>query len=128
MEVQVKTEDHHCMMANGQNGVANGDPAASQIMADENVTNGDSKLTDVVIKEEEKINGKNDHQNPDFVLTTKNLERVKEELRQEEILQGRKSPFKSETASPIKLPESVSTYLKTASFQASKNALFADKV
>ena len=40
---------------------------------------------------------------PDFNLTTKNLERVREELRQEEILQGRKSPFKSETASPVKL-------------------------
>ena len=40
---------------------------------------------------------------PDFNLTTKNLERIREELRQEEILQGRKSPFKSETASPVKL-------------------------
>ena len=43
--------------------------------------------------------------NDNFSLTTKNLERVREELRQEEILQGRKSPFKSETAasSPVKL-------------------------
>ena len=40
---------------------------------------------------------------PDFVITTKNLERVREDLRQEEILQGRKSPFKSETASPVKV-------------------------
>ena len=40
---------------------------------------------------------------PEFALTTKNLERIREELRQEEIMQGRKSPFKSETSSPIKL-------------------------
>ena len=36
----------------------------------------------------------------EFVLTTKNLERVREELRQEEVLQGKKSPLKSVSASP----------------------------
>ena len=39
---------------------------------------------------------------PEFVLTTKNLERVREELRQEEILTGKISPLKSVSASPIK--------------------------
>ena len=39
---------------------------------------------------------------PEFVLTTKNLERVREELRQEEILQGKKSPLKNITAEPVK--------------------------
>jgi len=38
----------------------------------------------------------------EFVLTTKNLERVREELRQEEVLQGKKSPLKSVSASPNK--------------------------
>ena len=43
---------------------------------------------------------------PEFVLTTKNLERVREDLRQEEVLQGRKSPVKdlptSSFGTPIK--------------------------
>ena len=38
----------------------------------------------------------------EFVLTTKNLERVRDELRQEEVLHGKKSPLKSVNASPIK--------------------------
>jgi len=38
----------------------------------------------------------------EFVLTTKNLERVREDLRQEEVLQGKKSPLKSVSASSNK--------------------------
>ena len=38
----------------------------------------------------------------EFVLTTKNLERVRDELRQEEVLHGKKSPLKSVNASSIK--------------------------
>ena len=38
----------------------------------------------------------------EFVLTTKNLERVREDLRQEEVLHGKKSPLKSVSASPNK--------------------------
>ena len=39
---------------------------------------------------------------PEFVLSTKNLERVREELRQEEIMKELKPPLKSEPASPTK--------------------------
>lgn len=39
---------------------------------------------------------------PEFVLSTKNLERVREELRQEEIMKELKAPLKSEPASPTK--------------------------
>merc|ERR1711981_276881 len=46
---------------------------------------------------------KKERLDPEFVLTTKNLERVREDLRQEEVLQGRKSPIKIDTpASPMK--------------------------
>ena len=38
----------------------------------------------------------------EFVLTTKNLERVRDELRQEEVLHGKKSPLKSVNAPSIK--------------------------
>ena len=41
---------------------------------------------------------------PEFVLTTKNLERVREDLRQEEVLQGRKSPVKDLPASSFGTP------------------------
>ena len=65
-----------------------------------------SELLSTAIKEEINVdhNAKTESQ-PELCLTTKNLERVREELRQEEILQGRKSPFKIETASssPVKL-------------------------
>ena len=65
-----------------------------------------SELLSTAIKEEIDVdhNGKTETP-PELCLTTKNLERVREELRQEEILQGRKSPFKIETASssPVKL-------------------------
>ena len=71
-----------------------------------------SELLSTAIKEEINVdhNAKTETP-PELCLTTKNLERVREELRQEEILQGRKSPFKIETASssPVKLE----TVLKT---------------
>ena len=38
----------------------------------------------------------------EFVLTTKNLERVRDELRQEEVLHGKKSPLKSVNSPSIK--------------------------
>lgn len=38
----------------------------------------------------------------EFVLTTKNLERVRDELRQEEVLHGKKSPLKSVNTPSIK--------------------------
>jgi len=53
------------------------------------------------LKKESEIIATNDRE---FVLTTKNLERVREDLRQEEALQGKKSSNtpKSVSASPIK--------------------------
>lgn len=59
------------------------------------------------VKEETEIIAPTDRE---FVLTTKNLERVREELRQEEVLQGKKSPLKSVSASSNK-HELVNTYL-----------------
>ena len=41
---------------------------------------------------------------PEFVLTTKNLERVRDDLRQEVVLQGRKSPAKDLPASSFGTP------------------------
>eukprot|EP00093_Oithona_nana_P011637 11637.XXX_468499_465056_1 [CDS] Oithona nana genome sequencing. len=76
-----------------------------------------SELLSTAIKEEINVdhNGKTETP-PELCLTTKNLERVREELRQEEILQGRKSPFKIETASssPVKLETVKSEISKSA--------------
>ena len=57
--------------------------------------NSDAKIESNSVKKE--------RLDPEFVLTTKNLERVREDLRQEEILQGKKSPIKIDTpTSPMK--------------------------
>ena len=114
------------------NGVTDSDPSEikSELMSLENATANEIKMEPPMA--EESMSKKSESQNdniselvkeapaldtapndnvhvqtaisdPDFVITTKNLERVREDLRQEEILQGRKSPFKSETASPVKV-------------------------
>lgn len=57
----------------------------------------------------------------EFVLTTKNLERVRDELRQEEVLHGKKSPLKSVNASPIK-QELIKSESKSAPSSAHKNS------
>merc|ERR1712004_367780 len=76
-----------------------------------------SELLSTAIKEEINVdhNAKTETP-PELCLTTKNLERVREELRQEEILQGRKSPFEIETASssPVKLETVKSEISKSA--------------
>ena len=55
---------------------------------------------------------------PEFVLTTKNLERVREDLRQEEVLQGRKSPVKDLPASSFGTP------IKSENVSLGNNHLF----
>jgi len=57
----------------------------------------------------------------EFVLTTKNLERVRDELRQEEVLHGKKSPLKSVNASSIK-QELIKSESKSAPSSAHKNS------
>lgn len=62
----------------------------------------------------------------EFVLTTKNLERVREDLRQEEVLHGKKSPLKSVSASPNKheliKSESNSTSTTTSGHKSSSSS------
>ena len=47
---------------------------------------------------------------PEFILTTKNLERVREDLRQEEVLKGQRSPIRIEQ--PPKSPKSETVSLR----------------
>ena len=53
---------------------------------------------------------------PEFILTTKNLERVREDLRQEEVLKGQRSPIRIEQ--PPKSPKSETVSLRDTSIVA----------
>ena len=53
---------------------------------------------------------------PEFILTTKNLERVREDLRQEEVLKGQRSPIRIEQ--PPKSPKSEIVSLRDTSIVA----------